>query len=73
VPHSGKILFPGDHFSRAFPGDHFTPTQQRMLVSQGVTSLADFMATDAAVIGRIVGAPERSVISWQKDIKDRMR
>lgn len=73
VQRSGKTLFPGDHFLKAVPGDHFTPQQERMLVNQGISSLADFMAADAATIGRVVNMPERSVIRWQQDIKNRMR
>src|SRR6056297_1370049 len=46
----GEVFFPGDHFSRAFPGDHFTPRQRSMLEGQGIKSVADFIAADAAVI-----------------------
>ena len=73
VPHSGKIMFPGDHFTQAFPGDHFSPRQQRALTSQGITTLEDFMATNPSVIGRLVGENPRDVSRWQQDIKTRLR
>ncbi|MDD7973229.1 hypothetical protein [Roseinatronobacter alkalisoli] len=73
VPHSGKIMFPGDHFTQAFPGDHFSPRQQRALTSQGITTLADFMAANPSVIGRLVGESPHAVSQWQQDIKTRLR
>ena len=69
----GKVFFPGDHFTRAFPGDHFTLRQRAMLEGQGIRSVADFIAADAAVIARLVGAQPMSVNKWQTDIKRGLR
>lgn len=70
---SGNTLFPGDHFSRAFPGDMWTPRQQAMLERQGIRTIGDFVAADAAAVARITGAPQRSVMSWQREIRGQLR
>lgn len=69
----GSTLFPGDHFSRAFPGDHFTSRQQAMLERQGIRTIGDFVAADAAAVARITGAPQRSVMGWQREISGKLR
>ena len=69
----GDTLFPGDHFSRAFPGDHFTTRQRGMLERQGIRTIGDFIAADATVIARVTGAPQRSVMGWQREIRGKLR
>lgn len=69
----GDTLFPGDHFSRAFPGDHFTTRQRGMLERQGIRTIGDFIAADASVIARVTGAPQRSVMGWQREISGKLR
>lgn len=66
-------VFLDDHFSRAFPGSHFTPRQHAMLERQGIRTIGDFIAADAAVIARVTGAPQRSVIGWQREISGKLR
>ena len=66
-------VFLDDHFSRAFPGDHFTPRQQTMLETQGIRTVGDFIAADTALIARVTDAPQRSVNSWQREIKGKLR
>ncbi|ATX67268.1 hypothetical protein [Roseinatronobacter bogoriensis] len=73
VPGIGKVFSPTDDMARAFPGDHFTPRQRAMLEAQGIRTVADFVATDAAIIARLVGAPRTSVSKWQREIKTNLR
>lgn len=73
VPGIGKVFLPGDSVSRAFPGDMFTPGQNHALEAQGIKTLGDFIAADAAVIGRVLGKPPRAVSQLQQDIKSRLR
>lgn len=70
---AGEVFFPGDTFSRAFPGDTFTPRQRRAIEAQGIRTLADFIAADAVVIGRIMGTSPGTVRQWQQDIRSRLR
>lgn len=66
-------VFLDDHFSRAFPGDHFTPQQQATLEAQGISTIGDFIAADPALIARVARAPQRTVSSWQREIRGNIR